>query len=156
MQFFSTTEGPERDPTWIQSLRTQPLRLFMKHVLELSQCYFRPEIAGALHPQGAKAKHTQMIDYDVEKFQQSSRVLQRFTQGFRRAYDLMVGAVQEAPQTPAPEESAALVHPDASAEADQGEAEKIAEARDVQVSAFRAECEVHSRTPSLLVPRGEV
>ena len=88
---------------------------------------------------------TDIMQYDVEKFQQSSRVLQRFTQGFRRAYDIMVGAVQEAPQTPVPEESAALVHPDASAEADQGEAEKIAEARDVQVSAFRAECEVHCR-----------
>ena len=42
--FFTQTEGPDRDPTWLQSLPNDALRLFMKHALDLAQGSYQPEI----------------------------------------------------------------------------------------------------------------
>ena len=41
------TESPDRDPTWLQSLPNEALRCFMKHMLEVSQGFFKPEIQGS-------------------------------------------------------------------------------------------------------------
>ena len=42
------TESPDRDPTWLQTLPNEALRCLMKHMLEVSQGFFKPEIQGAL------------------------------------------------------------------------------------------------------------
>ena len=59
------------------------MTLFMKHALELMQCFFRMEISDLLP--GSR------MEYDMDKFQQSSRVHQRFTKAFKLAYDALVG-----------------------------------------------------------------
>ena len=46
LEFFSKTEGPSRDPTWIQSLPNEALRVLMKHALEMSSQTYVPEIRG--------------------------------------------------------------------------------------------------------------
>ena len=48
LQFFLQTEGPDKDPTWLQTLPTVALRLAMKHFLDLVQGFYRSEIAGVL------------------------------------------------------------------------------------------------------------
>ena len=40
--------GPDRDPTWLQALPNEALRLAMKHCFEVAQGFYKPEIAGAL------------------------------------------------------------------------------------------------------------
>jgi len=85
LAFFIRTESPERDPTWLQSLPNEALRLFMKHVLGVTQGLYQPEIKGAL--QGIAAEK-----YSVEKFHKSTRVAQRFTTAFKIAYDSLLGA----------------------------------------------------------------
>ena len=46
LPFFIKTEGPERDPTWLQALPTEALRLFMKHALDLAQGIYLIEVRG--------------------------------------------------------------------------------------------------------------
>ncbi len=46
LAFFMKTEGPERDPTWLQALPTEALRCFMKHALDLAQGLYLAEIRG--------------------------------------------------------------------------------------------------------------
>ena len=54
-------EGPDKDPTWIQSLPSEALRLTMKHFLGLAMGSYKSEIAGALsQPRGEK--------YSLENF----------------------------------------------------------------------------------------
>jgi hypothetical protein len=65
--FFNKTEGPDRDPTWLQALPTEALRLFMKHALDVAQGQYMAEIRGAL--QGAAADR-----YSAERFNKASRV----------------------------------------------------------------------------------
>ena len=48
LAFFTKTEGPDRDPTWLQSFPTEALRSYMKHSLGLAQGFYSPEIKGAL------------------------------------------------------------------------------------------------------------
>ncbi len=43
---FLKTEGPERDPTWLQALPTEALRCFMKHAQDLAQGLYLAEIRG--------------------------------------------------------------------------------------------------------------
>ena len=38
------TEGPERDPTWVQSLPSEAQRCFCKHALEIASGLYDPEI----------------------------------------------------------------------------------------------------------------
>ena len=37
LKFFQQTEGPDKDPTWLQSLPTNALRLAMKHFFDVAQ-----------------------------------------------------------------------------------------------------------------------
>ena len=46
LAFFRKTEGPDRDPTWLQSLPSEAQRCFGKHALELAQGLYQPEING--------------------------------------------------------------------------------------------------------------
>ena len=39
IQFLLTTEGPDKDPTWLWALPNEALRLAMKRCLDLSQGY---------------------------------------------------------------------------------------------------------------------
>ena len=48
LDLFMKTEGPDRDPTWLQALPSEALRIFMKHVVELGQGVYTPEIRGTL------------------------------------------------------------------------------------------------------------
>ena len=50
---FLKTEGPDRDPTWLQSLPSEAHRLLMKHLLDISKGFYRCEIRGALAGVGA-------------------------------------------------------------------------------------------------------
>ena len=87
LKFFLQTEGPDKDPTWLQSLPTNALRLAMKHFLDIAQEVYSPEIAGALtQPKSER--------YDMDKFHKSVRVAKKFFQKFQIAYDSLVGALQ--------------------------------------------------------------
>ena len=44
LAFFSKTEGPDRDPTWLLSFPNEALKLYMKHYQELAQGFYAPEI----------------------------------------------------------------------------------------------------------------
>ena len=79
------TESPDRDPTWLQSLPNEALRCLMKHMLEVPQGFFRPEIQGALQRSSADK-------FSVDKFHQTSRVTQRFTTAFKIACDSLAAA----------------------------------------------------------------
>ena len=78
------TESPERGPTWMQSLPNEAQRCFMKHLLDLSQGLYRPEIQGAL----TKAP-TEKVS--IEKFHQTTCVSQRFATPLGVACDSLVG-----------------------------------------------------------------
>ena len=86
------TESPDRDPTWLQSLPNEALRCFMKHVLELTQGVFRPEIQGALLRSPADK-------FNLDKFQQTTRVTQRFATAFRVACDSLQAASAQSKTT---------------------------------------------------------
>ena len=87
LAFFSKTEGPERDMTWLHSLPTEALRLFMKHALDLAQGFFQPEIKGALSGIGAEK-------FSLDQFHKGARVRQRFAEKFHVALDSIVGPSQ--------------------------------------------------------------
>ncbi len=46
LAFFMKTEGPERDPTWVQSLPNEAQRCFCKHALEVALGLYQPGIKG--------------------------------------------------------------------------------------------------------------
>ncbi len=48
LRFFMKTEGPERDPTWVQSLPNEAQRCFCKHALEIASGQYDPEIKGGV------------------------------------------------------------------------------------------------------------
>ena len=50
---FLKTEGPDKDPTWLQSLPSEAHRLFMRHVGDISRGIYKPEITGLLNAVGA-------------------------------------------------------------------------------------------------------
>ena len=87
---FEKVEGPGRDATYINTLPHEAQKLLCKHVLELYQDSYRPEIRGALSQVGHTAK------YDLKKFQNSERVSKRFRDPFSIAYDSLVGATKKA------------------------------------------------------------
>ena len=85
LKFFLQTEGPDKDPTWLQALPNEALRQFMKHWIEIAQGFYKPEIAGALkQPKGER--------YSVEQFHKATRVAKRFFEPFQIAYDSLVGS----------------------------------------------------------------
>ena len=143
LAFFNKTEGPDRDPTWLQSLPNDALRLFMKHALDLAQGFYQPEIKGALSGPAAEK-------FTLEKFLQSTRVNTRFATQFSIAYDSLVGKPSVASAAAAgentnaqagqPEEGTANVG--ASINPDSKEKSKHDGSKDLlEVSAFRRQCE---------------
>ena len=62
LKFFMKTEGPERDPTWVQSLPSEAQRCFCKHAPEIVCGLYQPEIRGAL-------SKTAPGKYSLERFQ---------------------------------------------------------------------------------------
>ena len=96
--FFLKTEGPDRDPTWLQSLPTEAHRLFMKHIGDISKGYYKSEIGGFLAAVGADK-------FNWEKFNKSSRVSARFNTPFSIAYDSLVSkpaSASDLPEIPQP------------------------------------------------------
>ena len=132
LAFFRKTEGPDRDPTWLQSLPNESLKLVMKHVLDLSQGLYQPEIMGALR---GIATH----QFSAAMFNNGARVRRYFLEHFAIAYDTLLGMPQGAPkdEVPAPEDVLALVE-SAGGQKQESPAEK-------KVSAFAQECEAHCR-----------
>ena len=85
LKFFLPTEGPDKDPTWLQTLPNEALRLLMKHFLDVSRGFYKPEIAGMFkQPKGER--------FNVEQFLKGSRVMKRFFEPFQIAYDSLVGS----------------------------------------------------------------
>ena len=59
----------------------------MKHFFDMAIGFYKPEISGALkQPKGQR--------YNVEQFHKGTRVLKRFMEPFRIAYDSLVGTPQ--------------------------------------------------------------
>ena len=139
LAFFEKTESPERDPTWTQSLPTEALRLFMKHMLELSQGLYRPEIAGAL-------QKVNIHKYNIEHFHETIRVKQKFSTPFQVAYDSLCPKPEGAPEEqPAPAEGAPSAGSAPEAKTEGGtEKKKVArETKDLDLREFRDSCEKH-------------
>ena len=146
--FFAKTEGPDRDPTWLQSLPTEVLRSYMKHSLDLAQGFYAPEIKGALANVAADK-------YKIDNFHKGSRVSQRFFNCFVIAHDSLAGnsqAVsadaadsQDPSETPIPG-SADGEAPDPASSQEQGkQPRKQPEMKELEVGAFQKECDAHCR-----------
>ena len=143
LAFLNKTEGPERDPTWLQALPTEALRLFMKHALDVAQGLNFAEIRGAL--QGAAADR-----YSVERFNKAARVNLRFTTPFLIAYDSLVG-LQQAESADAvvgpggfSDESAGTNMAVSADKTHESQAEeKRHDSRETTMSSFRRQCEQH-------------
>ena len=84
LKFFLQTEGPDKDPTWLQAMPSEALRLVMKHCTEVAQGLCKPEIQGAL-------KQPQRERY-MDAFHKAVRVSKRFFELFQIAYDSLVGS----------------------------------------------------------------
>ena len=61
LAFFMKTEGPERDPTWVQSLPNEAQRCFCKHALEIASGLYDPEINGALSATTAEKYSVELL-----------------------------------------------------------------------------------------------
>ena len=145
LAFFMKTESPERDPTWLQSLPTEALRCFMKHVLDLSQGLYASEIKGAL-------ANTSADRFSVEKFNKGTRVNLRFTTKFSVAYDSIVGNPQAAESAdagevedgPTDDSAAQKAMEIAGSNKKDNQAEKHKQdGKETELSAFRTQCEKH-------------
>ena len=140
------TESPDRDPIWLQSLPNEALRLFMKHMLEVPQGFFKPEIQGAFLRSSADK-------FSVEKFHQTSRVTQRFTTAFKIAYDSLAAATAREqtaeeggqPASATAGQTAASAGKEPSSPSKGDNLDKRPELRDIRLTAFRIECEHHCR-----------
>ena len=140
MKFFLQTEGPEKDPTWLQALPSGALRMAMKHFLDVAQELYKQEISGALSQPKAER-------YNIEKFHKGQRVSKRFFERFQIAYDSLVGT----PRTATSQEGGAGTADTTAGTADsaQGVAHEASSEEKVKksdvspgdVSAFRAQCE---------------
>ena len=84
LKFFLQTEGPDKDPTWLQALPHEALRLLMKQCFEVAQGFYRPEILGAL-------KQPKAERFDMSQFHKGARVTKRFFEPFQIAYDSLLG-----------------------------------------------------------------
>ena len=84
LKLFLKTEGPDKDPTWLQNLPNEALRLAMKHCIEITQSYYKSEILGAV-------KQPRGVRYNVDQFHKGTRVAKRFFEPFQIAYDSHVG-----------------------------------------------------------------
>jgi hypothetical protein len=144
LAFFMKTESPERDPTWLQSLPNEALRCFMKHLLDVSQGLYQPEIKGAL-------SGTSADKYSVEKFHKGTRVNQRFTKAFLVAHDSILGLSSSASACAAAgqgghtdDSAAAKAAESAGSQKQESQAEKKPQdSKETDLQAFRSQCEKH-------------
>ena len=111
----------------------------MKHLLDLSQGLYRPEIQGAL----AKAPTEK---FSIEKFHQTTRVNQRFATPFGVAYDSLVGKPADS-EKELNQPRAASANEQTAGSANETNDESVAEKKSVAVDVthFRAQCEQHCR-----------
>ena len=145
---FLKTESPDRDPTWLQSLPNEALRCFMKHVLVLSQGFFKPDIQGALQMKAGDR-------FSVDKFHQTTRVNQRFATAFKVAYDSLeaastAGKTTEESSQPGPgiggqTAASAGSKPSPPANSGDNEDKRPELSREMQLASFRSDCEEHCR-----------
>ena len=139
LKFFLQTEGPDKDPTWLQALPNEALRIGMKHCLEIGQGFYKQEITGAL-------KQPKAERFDLAQFHKGTRVMKRFFEPFQIAYDSLVGKPLQSSEDAKAAEAATAA---ATANADAATAEaaapeektKKSEVTQVHISAFRAQCE---------------
>ena len=118
----------------------------MKHVVELNQGLFRPEIQGALQRSAAEK-------FCLEKFHHTSRVNARFVAAFRVAYDSLAASTHETEAASVTEQESSSAGPVAVSAGDGSEdpshksakTDKKTDRSDIQVSAFQAQCENHCR-----------
>ena len=97
--FFLKTEGPDRDPTWLQTLPSEAHRLFMKQIGDTSNGFYKLETTGILVAVGGDK-------FNWEKFNKSARVSTRFTTPFSIASESLVSKpafASDLPETPAAE-----------------------------------------------------
>ena len=138
LKFFLQTEGPDKDPTWLQTLPTVALRLAMKHFLDLVQGFYRVEIAGVL-------RQPRTDRYNFDQFHRGARASKRFWEPFQTALDDLLGSAKGASE----EQTAALNASAATAGGASGidvegalEDNKKTEATRDDLAAFRAQCEL--------------
>ena len=137
LKFFLCTEGPDKDPTWLQSFPNPATRLTMKHFFAMATGFYKPEISGALsQPKGQR--------YNVEQFHKGVRVLKCFVEPFSIAYDSLVGV----PKGSSQQDKAGHATEAATADAAQGIGEETAaenkkknEVVHGQLDSFRLQCE---------------
>ena len=134
LQFFLQSEGPDKDPTWIQSLPSEALRLTMKHFLDLGQGFYKSEIAGALSQPKSER-------YSLEKFHKGQRVLKRFFEPFQIAYDSLAGVSKPAPEEKQAEAEAAADGAKGIGKEVASEENKKVEVSPGDVTSFRKKCE---------------
>ena len=75
LKLFLLTEGPDKDPTWLQTLPNEAMKMVMDHCVQLAQGYYKPEIGGALN-------QPKFEMYSLEQFHKGSRVAKRFFEFF--------------------------------------------------------------------------
>ena len=71
-------DSADRDLTFAQSLPNEPLRLLFKHVHDVMQGFYSPEIKGALNYSAT---------WSMTTFHEGTRVKKRFFDNFTLAYD---------------------------------------------------------------------
>jgi hypothetical protein len=143
LAFFMKTEGPERDPTWVQSLPNEAQRCFCKHALDIAGGLYQPEIRGALSSTSADT-------YSVKLFQKGARVSVRFTTPFRIACDSLIGlrcpvSVDEdaGPGGYSAESAGSNVAASAGSQQEDHAEKNTHESTVTNVSVFRNQCEQH-------------
>ena len=144
LALFVKTESPQRDPTWLQSLPTESLRCFMKHVLDISQGFYLPEIRAALSATSADK-------CNVEKFNKLPRVYQRFSKTFMIAYDSILVLPSVASACAAVGQgghiddcAASIAAESAGSQRQESQAEKKPrDSKETDLAAFRFQCEKH-------------
>ena len=138
LKFYLQTEGPDKDPTWLQSLPNEALRLTMRHFLDLNQGFYTAEIAGALSQPKSER-------YNIEKFYKGLRISKRFCEPFHVAYDSLVGCPKGGSDEKKAdtEKTGAATADGAKAIAQEVAAEekKKLEVSPSDVTTFRAQCE---------------
>ena len=79
LELYYKLDGPKRDPTYVNSMPNDALMKFLKHCLDVSRGFYKPEISGAL----AKATEGK---WTWKQFLECDRVRQRFAEQFKVAY----------------------------------------------------------------------
>ena len=129
--------GPNRDPTYINSMPSEALKMFYTHIQEVNALVFLPEIKGALHgPNGAR--------WNWSQFHECDRVKKRFAEGFRLAYSKLVavgGSTGEEGDEADHASSAAAASAEQAGPAAVAGAGRTAADSQLQLPAFRKDCE---------------